>query len=179
MFAWREFIGTSGRRSWWEAVEPADPWLYVFSFSCTSQEIYFVATNSLACIGCKRVTSRVTFYIELYVCNICTAAQEMYRCIWEHCESSFSNFRKLVACCKTREFTNRLCYRSVVLDWFLAVRTLLSCVFLLYWLLIDSEYIVVNVLVFISDYCCICTNSFPTSVLGLEVSGPNGQWQEI
>jgi len=49
----------------------------------------------------------------------------------KHCESRFSNLRKLVACCKTREFTNRLCYRSVVLDWFLAVRTFLSCVFLL------------------------------------------------
>ena len=56
--------------------------LVVFSFSCMSQEIYFVVTNSLVGIGCKRVASRVTFYIELlYVCNICTAAQEMHRCI--------------------------------------------------------------------------------------------------
>ena len=86
-----------------------------------------------------------------------------------------SILRKLVACCKTREFTNRLCYRSVVLDWFLAVRTLLSCVFLLYWLLILSEYTVVNVFVFISEYCCICTNSFATRVLSLEVGGPNSQ----
>ena len=86
-----------------------------------------------------------------------------------------SILRKLVACWKTREFTNRLCYRSVVLDCFLAARTLLFCVFLLYWLLIHSEYTVVNVLVFISDYCCVCTNSFPTRVLGLEVGGPNSQ----
>ena len=151
----------------------------IFIFMYESRDIYFVVTNSLVCFGCKRVTSRVTFYIELYVCNICTAAQEMHWCIWEHCESSSSSLRKLVACCKTCEFTNRLCYRSVVLDWFLAARTLLSCIFLLYWLLIYSEYIVVNVLVFISDYCCICTNSFPTRVLGLEVGSPNGQWQEI
>ena len=59
-----------------------------------------------------------------------------------------SILRKLVACCKTREFTNRLCYRSVVLDWFLAARTLLFCVLsLLYCLLIHLEYIVVNILV--------------------------------